>query len=336
MTGSRYFATLPTMRTWVGVVICALGMSTVGASVATADDERVERLIDEGLNLRERREDRRALEKFKAALAIDGSGRSRAQVALAHQALGEWLDAHRELTSALKMPDRWIEQHRTALESALDVIQGRLGRVEVECSVDGAEVRLNGQKIGVTPLSEAGFAVAGTVVLDVEADGYWPVTRQVQVGPGSLARETIKLVAQETNTMPDAAAETTVPESSNIYAIVGWTFAGAAAVGVAVGTAGLLIRNDEIDAYNDPSCLAGGRSRDENCGDRLDAADSALAMGISGFVAGGAFAIGSLVFLLLDDDAPSAKETAGRSSGDRSFVCAPGPGDIGAACALRF
>ncbi|MEZ4409900.1 MAG: hypothetical protein R3A52_26010 [Polyangiales bacterium] len=77
---------------------------------------------------------------------------------------------------------------------------------------------------------------------------------------------------------------------------------------------------------DDARCLAGGRTRDENCAPLRETADTARALAITGWVAGGvtlAVAAGLWLFAPRERAAPS-------------LACAPTLGAPGAACALRF
>src|SRR5215831_5030123 len=86
-----------------------------GAGAAPADD--AEGLILRGIELREKRDDQAALQLFRRALEIAATGRARAQVALAEQALGRWPDAEADLAAALERADEpWIAEKKALLE----------------------------------------------------------------------------------------------------------------------------------------------------------------------------------------------------------------------------
>lgn len=85
--------------------------------VAPVRAQSAETLIDEGVQLREQGRDAGALERFQRAYAESRSARALAQVALAEQALGRWVDANAHLTEALAMGGEWIETHRGPREA---------------------------------------------------------------------------------------------------------------------------------------------------------------------------------------------------------------------------
>ena len=157
----------------------------------------VDALIEQGVELRRQRRDEAALDKFKEAYrkAKAKRGRALAQVALAEQALGRWLEAEVHLQRALRYArDPWIGRHKSALRQSLKSIRKNLISVDVRASVTGAEISINGRFVGRHPLDKPVRAVAGTVVIRVAAPGYWPLTRTRELGGGLTAREVFELV----------------------------------------------------------------------------------------------------------------------------------------------
>lgn len=176
------------MRPLVLVLLLALGLPRTG--LADTPDQ----LIDRGVDLRREGKDALALELFEEAYARSQSTRALAQVALAHQALGDWLRAEAQLTRALAEGGPWIERNRAPLEGALKTIRERLAWLEVRGQPDGATVEANGRVVGQLPLDGPVRVVAGDVVVRVSAEGYEPISRPVTIGSGRRAREVFRLV----------------------------------------------------------------------------------------------------------------------------------------------
>lgn len=151
-------------------------------------------LLRQGVEARQRGRDDDALALFRQAYAQEQSANALAQIGLAEQALGRWVDAERHLREALaSTEDRWIQRNRASLQSAYATVLRRVGRLEIHSNVRGAEVRVNGQHAGALPLSEPLRVAAGTITLEVLADGYYPESRRVEVTPSTLSRETVEL-----------------------------------------------------------------------------------------------------------------------------------------------
>ena len=298
---------------------------------AASRDADVEALISQGTELRKRGDDQGALEAFERAWAVSPSARALAQVALAEQALGRWLDAHQHLQAALQdTADPWIAAHRTTLSAALNEIASQLGAVEVTCNVVGAEVRIDGRSIGRTPLAGPVPVVAGQSVIQVSADGYFEVARRVQTDAGGLSRVDVRLihdVAPERVAPSSGAAPTasmvTLPEhapalgaapsprlepSSTPRDVAMYTSLGLAALGAAVGSTGYVIREVNVKLYNDDSrcAMVSGIPRSEECKDEASAWRWGEAAAIGGFSAAGVFgALGLYLWLNRPESAAS-------------------------------
>ena len=175
-------------------------------------------LLDEGYALRERGEDDQALAKFQEAYRLSPEPRALAQIALAEQALGRWLEAEQHLQGALAdSRDPWIAQRRQLLVQSLHAIEAELGALEIRCNVAGATVELAGRAVGTTPLTGPMRAAASVLHVTLAAEGYFPVTQTVTIHPGQLSRAEFVLPArpaQAASTMAGVDAAGLEPEKS--------------------------------------------------------------------------------------------------------------------------
>lgn len=191
--------------------IAVLLLVLLATSVAVAGpSEDADAAIVRGVALRKQDNDVGALEEFRKAYALSPSPRAAAQMALAFQALGRWVEAEERIGEALRGDqDPWITKNRAALESARKVIEEHVGRVEVLGGPAGAQVFVEQRPAGTLPLGRPVGATAGVVALEVRAPGFLPVTRNISVSPGRLSRETVQLVrdpASLTGADPAAAS----------------------------------------------------------------------------------------------------------------------------------
>jgi hypothetical protein len=157
--------------------------------------ESARALLEQGVDAREAGHDEEALALFVRANELEASGQALAQIGLANQALGRWVEAERFLSQALESDDRWVRRRQEPLQAALATVRERLGTLELTGGLDGAEVRIDGEAVGTLPLSEPLRVPAGSVALEVRAPDYLPFQRTVQVPGGGVAREEIELVA---------------------------------------------------------------------------------------------------------------------------------------------
>ena len=184
------------------LLLFACGMVYARASVAQGIDES---LVEHGIALRRERRDAEALEQFRKAFQLHPSPRTRAQIALAEQALGQWADAERDLVAALSaVDDAWIAKNGAALQQGLATIRSHVGSLEVQSNVPGAELLVNGIRIGELPMPPFRVAIGANDV-EVRAPHWRPSRRQISVEAEIATRVTVDLAAME----PTVAAQTT-------------------------------------------------------------------------------------------------------------------------------
>ena len=237
---------------------------------AWCDD--VEALLRKGTDLRKEGRDREALETFQQAAKIRPLPRVTAQMALAEQALGLWIDADAHLTKALgAKDDPWIAKNHEALENALAVIGQHLGTIEIWGTPDGAEVVIDGKPVGRLPSVPAVRVASDSISLEVRAPGYVDLQRVLPVKLGGYAREHVELrplsaAGQGPAALPNSAGATVGvaagadlgapgPEARPLYRRWWfWTAAGAVVVGAVVTTIVLAGRGTQsLDGCSTPA-----------------------------------------------------------------------------------
>jgi hypothetical protein len=183
-------------RTMTGRWAAVVALLLVGATAAAAEPNRsVDRAYHTGIELRRHGDDRGALREFRRAYAAAPNPRTLAQIGLAEQALGIWVDAEAHLGEALNaVGDSWIATNRAALQQALQSVAAHLGTLEVECDTTGVALEINGVPAGSLPLQRPVRVAAGTVVLSAHAPGFFPLQRIATVAPGQLAHEQIEMI----------------------------------------------------------------------------------------------------------------------------------------------
>jgi hypothetical protein len=339
------------------LIACAALATPAGVDAQTTE---VDALLRRGLSMRRDGHDAEAYQAFEAAWNVSRSPRARAQMGLAAQALGRWADADRFVREALAVSgDGWVSERRAVLERSLSDIDAHLGRLELRCNVDGAEVRVDGAPRGTTPLPEPLRLPAGTVTLQIGAPGYLEVTRQAVLAIGQATREQIDLVAVPRVTSPPPPEPSVVapppprrdgpivmprtpppegpPPRGALQRTLAWTAGGVAVAGVALGAVFLALRNDEATSFNARNadgasandCPRGSSA--QACLDAEAAVATRGAIATTGFVIGGAAAIASaLLFATLPSRGAQARV------GVRGCAAAVGRDGLAVACEVTF
>lgn len=341
---------------WSPPLLAAEGEEGGVAPAATSDAGsstpalEADALIQRGIELRKAGDDRRALSAFERAFSLGGSPRALAQMALAEQALGLWPEANEHLERALgATEDRWISEHRAVLEAASQEIASQLGALELSCNVAGAEVRVDGRVLGRTPLAGPVRLVAGASVIQVSSDGHFDVVRRVNVDAGQLSRLNVILTPtpaasplptaavgpqsdtpsptltmdESTPSAVSAASADSLPPARDVLL---YTTLGLAALGTSVGVTGYVMREVNVEQYNDDRrcSLVSGTPRSQECPEQEAAFRRGEVLAIAGFSSAAVF--GLVAAYLWWDRAAMTRET--------SFVCALGPAMAG--CQGRF
>lgn len=192
---------------WFAVETTFMAPSAIAAPKVVANAES-EALVRQGLELRRQGKDQEALDHFNKAYASEKTARTLAQIGLAEQALGRWVEAESHVTSALAATaEPWIRKNRAVLTTALRAIQRHVGSLEVIGPV-GAEVRVNDHTVGELPFSRPVRLPIGVAHIEVRKPGYLSTSRPVSITAGILTRESVSLPGA-----PPIAQSTAAPSS---------------------------------------------------------------------------------------------------------------------------
>jgi hypothetical protein len=305
-------------------------------------------LMRRGLDLRQKGQDEAALQEFRRAYELSKTGHALAQIALAEQALGRWLEAESHLIEALTLRESWIGKNKKHLDQALNDIQGHLGSLELPGEAKAGTVKVDGVQMATLPLTAPLRVPAGSVALEVQAPGYLPIIRNVVVPARGLAREHLTFVAVPAakplaRVIPPpqigVGAETTEVVARPLATQPTW--GPARTVGVILGVAALgalgtgaafhVIHESRAKSYKSNGCESDNPPAD--CKSQYDSIHLDGYMAIGGYV-GGAVLAGLATYLLVRSPSPSTDQVATAATGFR-FQCSPAAG-LGVTCAGRF
>jgi hypothetical protein len=209
------------MRRHVRGLTFVLAFVAVGPRIARADvapgdaSAEAEAHIARGLELRRQRRDEDALAEFRAAYGAQKSARALAQIALAEDAVGLWVDAEDAFDEVLSSRgDAWVEKRRDALTAELQIVRNHLADLELVISPSSAEVWLNGALAHSRAPTGAFRVASGRILVEIRAAGFETARRVLEVPPGAHEHETIALVESPRAAAPPAAPPSLAPETA--------------------------------------------------------------------------------------------------------------------------
>ena len=244
-----------------------------------------------------------------------------AQVALAEQALGRWVDAARDLReAAAHEDDPWIRRNAAALAGARDEIMRHVGGLTVQGPGATGELRIDGDRVAALPMSDPTVVLAGERALEVRREGYAPWSHALTVRAGELNRVEVPALQALVITPPPPAI---APRRGVAQRVAGWSLLGASAVGIGVGVYGLFARDDAAFALAQNRTCAGA-SPAPACAGHRSTVDTMSTVMIVGFVSAGVLAAAGITLVLT---APSNRPAT-------TLACAPGLRSVG--CAVTF
>ncbi|MGC4068850.1 MAG: PEGA domain-containing protein [Polyangiaceae bacterium] len=221
---------------------------------------KAKKLIDEAMKHYARADWEGARELLLEALAVKPHRSILGNLAEVEIRTGRYLDAARHLQRLLaELPENATERRDAAL-AQLAVCREHLSSIQLTIGLEGANVRLNDESLGESPITQEVFVLPGTVNITVEHPDYYPVTRTVEAHEGKREDIAIQLVGKAkapvapSPSLTSSSHASVAPPVSNVTRnVIVISGASLAAVGI---TAGIILwwkgydNLDKADALN--------------------------------------------------------------------------------------
>lgn len=220
------------------------------AKPSAADDDR--KLFEEGtadLNAGRYAE---AVEKLRAAWAKKKAYDIAGNLGTALVQLGKRAEAARLLSYAVtSFPAGGSPKEKAWVEETFADVRKEVVLVRVHVSVEGADVRLNGESLGRSPITEDAFAEPGAVVVEAKKEGFEDARIELKGDKGGTVDATVAMKAKGG----------AVPGPSKLPAYIAFGAGGVGLVlGIATGAATLAKTGDVASACGPAkSCPAAAR-----------------------------------------------------------------------------
>lgn len=309
--------------------LCLISAPLPALAAEPADDDAqvaapAQDLIQQGISLRHSGQDEAALGVFlEAERRAPTSVRVLLHVTAAAQAAGRWLLAHQYLQKASAYKNTaYYQRYRASIRGMEEAVAQQVGQFRISGSPAGAEVLINGERIGTLPIEDAKVLEVGSYVLEVRKPGFFPVRRPFTVAPGgNLSQEAVELKPGGLSASKDEAGAAAARGGSSTPARSGlgaswitWTLAGSGAALLATSTVAFVIREQKASHWNDAGrCLAEGDptvTRQQLCGTVRNDANTAQTIGIATGALGVGLVGGALAHWIWTSGPPSAQRNS--------------------------
>lgn len=142
-----------------------LAWFAAAASTSSGDRSRAQRLVDHGATLYRRGDLEGALKKLEQAYAAYPSAKLWLNIGKLDWDLGRTVEAMHAFERFLATDTHSSPATFKAARAAIESLRSHLGRLRVDCDLDGAEISIDGARVGSTPLSGMTWVAPGPHVL---------------------------------------------------------------------------------------------------------------------------------------------------------------------------
>jgi hypothetical protein len=282
--------------------ISARAEAQAPATSIDAASARADELAHQGNDLALKHSWAEAEALFRQAWTLKQSYDIGGNLGIAELNLEKYCDAAEHLSFALKrFPANGKPDHRELLHDKLEKAKAHVGALAITVSAPGAEVLIDGKRLGVTPLADLVFVEPGTRKVEARLQGSETAMQTVEVTKGGSTDLTL--------TLKTAEGPHVLPPGSH-GPRMGVVVAGAVVTGVALaagigflaaaggkGSSGLELHNTIAQANH--NCIVGDGNYDTRCvdlGSISSTGDTFHSVGVGLLAGAGAAAVGTAVY----------------------------------------
>ncbi|HEY4182965.1 MAG TPA: PEGA domain-containing protein [Kofleriaceae bacterium] len=285
------------LRVWL--LTSTLLASSLAIAQPTGDTAEAGKRFSAGVALYNEADYRAALVEFTRAYEIAPNPVVLYNIGQTQYQLQDYAKAFTTLTRFIKEAPADAE-HRSEVEQTIALLQARIGKIMVSTDVVGAEVTIDDELVGKTPMEQPVLVSVGRRKVRVTAASRQQWERTIDVAAGDTVRQDITLPSLEAKPVPLVA-----PEKSSPFPVakVGWISTGVlAAGGITFGVLAWSAKNKLDDLKNDyPVSKTKLSDQSDKVGLYSHIGDG---LGIAAIAIGGA----TLIYMLTSDSGESSAQ----------------------------
>lgn len=222
------------MTTRLSIFATILLASSVAHAQQPPDTIEAGKRFSAGVALYNEADYRAALVEFKRAYEIAPSPTVLYNIGQTHFQLQNYAAAYLTLSRYLSESGAGAD-HKAEVAQTIQLLQARIGKIAITTDVAGAEITIDDEVVGKTPLAAPILVSVGRRRVSVTAPGKLPQTQVIDVAAGDTVRQEIVLQAP-TDLTPAPVVTTTKPAGRSDFVMTAWIATGGLAVGtIAMG-----------------------------------------------------------------------------------------------------
>lgn len=213
----RHFITCCLVASLTGAVLSpSTARAQVDAAVvAPSDKGEAKRIFALGVSRAKGGDYEGAIRAFDEAYALLPHPLIQYNLGLAYEKQGDPVQAvtalRRAIAGAPPLPPQRAEVAQTTLSAQTKLI----AKLRLRCNVEGAEIRIDGERVGAAPLEQLPVVGARRLTVEARAPGYMPHAQVVSAAPGTSAEIVIQL--DLTKSLPGAVRLETKLVGADVY-----------------------------------------------------------------------------------------------------------------------
>lgn len=204
-----------------------------------------------------------ALIEFQRAYDLAPSYKILYNIGQVHRQRNDYANALRVFNRYLKEGSAEMDAKRKAdIEKEIAQLRGRVATLQISTNVPGAEILIDDESVGKTPLPQGIMVNSGKRKITATKEGRIPTTKIIEVAGSDTVNITLDLTAPSTAPAPSASTSNAPPTSSGAVSLtpekastpwLAWTITGALGAGTAItGILALGASNDLKDKRSQP------------------------------------------------------------------------------------
>lgn len=305
---------------WLVVSLCLAALVSVtparaqspGAPAATSPDAEVKRLYKQGVEALKLKQWDKAIEALLQAFQRNPLPQIAANLGHAEFMAGKYKDAVEHLSLYLREGKDISEEDRQTMQREIAESQAKLGMVTIRVDVDGADLLVDSQKVGVSPLEKPALVEPGSRTFEAKKEGLPSARQVVEVAAGTTPVVELKLAPVQAPS-PSGADPHQDEERWRMWATAGGLGLSAVGLGVGIGLtvaanakrAEAVTQHDQLIGQTPGGKIICGNNawmqNGEACNtlkDTLNAVDRMTVGAITAYTLGEVAAVGTAVLLL--------------------------------------